>query len=167
MDCSKYKFYWDYAIDDILTYTEKKMKGKTKVKLLDGSEMWAGNNPVYVTYPLENELKIPVIPLTSRPTPKEVIFNPPATIVYWMDGTRTVVKCSEEDLFSEEVGFVMCFVKKCLGNKHSCSTYIREFLKGAKRCGNKDNSPKPDKPLAIKDEPIKHGRWKYDGEYIC
>ena len=32
---------------------------------------------------------------------KEVIFNDPATIVYWEDGTKTVVKCHNET-FDEE-----------------------------------------------------------------
>ena len=26
----------------------------------------------------------------------KIIFNPPATIVFWEDGTKTVVKCSAE-----------------------------------------------------------------------
>ena len=30
---------------------------------------------------------------------KNVIFNPPATIVFWSDGTKTAVKCSEKDIF--------------------------------------------------------------------
>ena len=31
-----------------------------------------------------------------------VIFNDPATIVFWSDGTKTVVKCCEDDIFDEE-----------------------------------------------------------------
>ena len=46
------------------------------------------------------------------PKVKEVIFAPPATIVYWEDGSRTVVTCSEEDKFVEETGFALCFLKK-------------------------------------------------------
>lgn len=65
--------------------------------------------------------------------PKEVIFAPPATIVYWQDGTKTVVKCSEEDEFSEEMGFVLCFMKKMFGNKGSYNNYINDALVGAKR----------------------------------
>ena len=33
---------------------------------------------------------------------KNVIFNPPATVVYWSDGTKTVVKCSVNDKFDPE-----------------------------------------------------------------
>lgn len=65
--------------------------------------------------------------------PKEVIFAPPATIVYWQDGSRTVVKCSEEDEFSEEMGFILCFMKKSFGNTGKFNDYINDALAGAKR----------------------------------
>lgn len=38
---------------------------------------------------------------------KNVIFAPPATIVYWSDGSKTVVKCSEKDVFDPEKGLAM------------------------------------------------------------
>lgn len=47
---------------------------------------------------------------------KKVIFNDPATIVLWNDGTKTVVKCSENDIFDPEKGLAFCFLKKLLGN---------------------------------------------------
>lgn len=46
---------------------------------------------------------------------KEVIFNKPATIVLWSDGTKTVTKCASEDSYSQEVGLVYCILKK-IGN---------------------------------------------------
>lgn len=49
-----------------------------------------------------------------------IIFNNPATIVYWTDGTKTVVKAHGEE-FSEEHGLAMAFARKVLetayGNK--------------------------------------------------
>ena len=48
---------------------------------------------------------------------KEVIFHPPATIVKWADGTKTVVKCSEKDMYDKEKGLALCFMKRALGNK--------------------------------------------------
>lgn len=47
---------------------------------------------------------------------KKVIFNAPATIVLWEDGTKTVVKCDRE-IYDYEKGLAMCFAKKALGNK--------------------------------------------------
>ena len=47
---------------------------------------------------------------------KSPIFNPPATICYWTDGTKTIVKCQEEDTYSPEAGLALCYMKKVLGN---------------------------------------------------
>lgn len=57
---------------------------------------------------------------------KKVIFNEPATIVIWDDGTKTVVKCSEGDTYSEWSGLAFCICKKLMGDefhkvfKHWC-----------------------------------------------
>lgn len=45
---------------------------------------------------------------------KNVIFNPPATIVFWADGTKTVVKAHGEE-FDPEKGLAMAISKKALG----------------------------------------------------
>ena len=45
----------------------------------------------------------------------KVIFNPPATIVFWQDGTKTVVKCKEGEEFSEWAGIALCLAKKLYG----------------------------------------------------
>lgn len=42
----------------------------------------------------------------------KVIFNDPATIVFWDDGSKTVVKCSEHDFFDPEYGLLMAMMKK-------------------------------------------------------
>lgn len=45
----------------------------------------------------------------------KVIFNNPATIVFWSDGTKTVVKCDERDEFDPEKGLAMAICKKHFG----------------------------------------------------
>lgn len=45
----------------------------------------------------------------------KVIFNNPATIVFWSDGTKTVVKADGED-FDPEKGLAMAIAKKFYGN---------------------------------------------------
>ena len=62
--------------------------------------------------------------LWTRPT--KVIFHDPATIVFWNDGTKTVVKCQPGDIYSKEMGLALCFSKKMLGNK---SNFNNEFKK--------------------------------------
>lgn len=46
----------------------------------------------------------------------KVIYNPPATIIYWSDKTKTVVKCCENDIYDSEKGFAMAVIKKLCGN---------------------------------------------------
>ena len=46
----------------------------------------------------------------------KVIYNNPATIVYWKDGTKTVVKCDPKDTYDPMTGLALCYMKKFLGN---------------------------------------------------
>lgn len=50
--------------------------------------------------------------------PKKVIFNSPATIVYWSDGSKTVVKCKKDEIFDREKGLAMAISKKVLGKAY-------------------------------------------------
>lgn len=43
---------------------------------------------------------------------EKVIFSGPATIVFWDDGTKTVVKCQEGDNFDYQTGILLCIIKK-------------------------------------------------------
>ena len=47
---------------------------------------------------------------------ERVIFNPPATIAIWKDGSKTVVKCDEKDEYDPMYGLALCYMKKALGN---------------------------------------------------
>ena len=58
---------------------------------------------------------------------ERVIFNAPATIVIWKDGSKTVVKCAEEDL-DHEKGLAMAIAKKALGNKGSYYSVFKKWL---------------------------------------
>lgn len=59
---------------------------------------------------------------------KKVIFNDPATIVIWTDGTKTVVKCSENDIFDPEKGLAMAIVKRAFGNDNSFHKIFKKWL---------------------------------------
>lgn len=45
----------------------------------------------------------------------KVIFNGPATIVKWKDGSKTVVKCMDGDIYDEEKALMMCIMEKLIG----------------------------------------------------
>lgn len=64
----------------------------------------------------------------SKPAIKNVIFNDPATIVMWSDGTKTVVKAEKED-FDPEKGLAMAISKKNLGNKYDYYNTFKHWLK--------------------------------------
>ncbi len=58
---------------------------------------------------------------------KDVIFNPPATIVLWSDGTKTVSKCSEDDSYEERLGFLICVAKKYFGSTTRYMKVMEKF----------------------------------------
>lgn len=60
---------------------------------------------------------------------KKVIFNDPATIVFWSDNTKTVVKAQDLDDFDPEKGMAMAIAKKFLGTNESGSNYYEEIKK--------------------------------------
>lgn len=59
---------------------------------------------------------------------KDVIFNDPATIVFWTDGSKTVVKCKGKDAFDPEKGLAMAIVKKVFGNQGNYYNKIRKWI---------------------------------------
>lgn len=71
---------------------------------------------------------------TNTAAIKNVIFAPPATIVYWSNGSKTVVKCSEKDVFDPEKGLAMAIAKRCGGNK---GNYYKEIQNWVKKSGKK------------------------------
>ena len=46
---------------------------------------------------------------------ERIIFNDPATIVIWADGTRTVVKACKEDKFDKGVGLKTALLQRVFG----------------------------------------------------
>lgn len=58
---------------------------------------------------------------------EKVIFNNPATIVLWKDGTKTVVKSQPGDVFDEEKGLAMAISKRALGTNKSGGNYYEQF----------------------------------------
>lgn len=64
--------------------------------------------------------------IKTVPVIKNVIFNPPATIVLWADGTKTIVKAKNGDIYDPEKGLAMAISKKTLGN---CGNYYNIFAR--------------------------------------
>lgn len=69
---------------------------------------------------------------------KNVIFNNPATIVFWNDGTKTVVKAQEGEEYIYEVGLAMAIAKKYFGNKGSYYNNISKWVEKQRKQDEKD-----------------------------
>ena len=70
-----------------------------------------------------NKVSIPSLSI------KEVIFNPPATIVFWSDNTKTVVKADGEP-YDPEKGIALAIAKKLMGdNKYEYYHLFKHWLK--------------------------------------
>lgn len=65
---------------------------------------------------------------------KNVIFNPPATIVFWTDGSKTVVKCNAKEEFDPEKGMALAIAKRCANNSDD---FYKEIKKWVEKSGYK------------------------------
>lgn len=89
--------------------------------------------------PKENQdirLKYCYIPPMYQP--KQIIYNPPATIVFWKDGTKTIVKCSEGETFNKYFGFCAALAKKVYGNNNRVNKIVNGGLDQSKKEQKKD-----------------------------
>ncbi|MBX9035060.1 hypothetical protein [Gordonibacter massiliensis (ex Traore et al. 2017)] len=64
------------------------------------------------------------------PSVKRVIVNKPAVIVYWNDGTKTVVKKQKGDKWDPEKGVAMAICKRLYGNTGRYNDVIKRALEG-------------------------------------
>ena len=80
-----------------------------------------------------------------------VMYSKPATIVFWIDGTKTVVKSTGSDVFSKETGVALAILKKMFGDN-----YYRQLTRIVKHMSidaediNKSKAKEKPKPKAVK-----------------
>lgn len=90
---------------------------------LDCIDSWTANFEGYCNLDLLNRcamgnfLEFSKFYPSHYPPIKKVIFNDPATIVFWRDETKTVVKCQKDDKYDKMTGLAMAISKKAFGNK--------------------------------------------------
>ncbi len=127
--------------DDEVTYESLKVSIEASLCPSINSEVSYGYSPsIYEENALSKCLKgdmgtvlkelncnCTIMPYSNFITPKEVIYNDPATIVFWEDGTKTVVKCQPGDTFSKELGLAMALAKKVYGNKGSYNDLFKKW----------------------------------------
>ena len=76
--------------------------------------------------PLDQGLGMTYAYLKSAYGVKDIIFNPPATIVFWNDGTKTVVKCTKGVEFNPYYGFCAAVCKKLYASNSQLNKMISE-----------------------------------------
>ena len=74
---------------------------------------------------------------------KKVIYNDPATIAFWSDGTKTIVKAQPGDIFDPEKGLAMVIAKKVCGNKGNYYNSFKRWLP-KNQVGNEEIIYKPE-----------------------
>lgn len=103
----------DYCRHDVLTIQEAtKTLKEMEEKIMGNPEVYGAEMIIRQKGYLEIE---------------KVIFNYPATIVFWKDGTKTVVKAKGE-AFDKEKGLAMAITKKALGNKGNYFNTIKKWV---------------------------------------
>lgn len=117
-------------ITELISYGEEKKEGITIMR--DIVKQYMDNDIQEVQaattlYRIRNGQGITVLK-TLVPTIKNVIFNDPATIVFWADETKTVVKAQDGDIFDPEKGLAMAISKKALGNKGNYCNELKKWL---------------------------------------
>lgn len=66
----------------------------------------------------------------AKVKPTKILVQGTATIIWWSDGTKTVVKCQKGDKMDPEKGIAMCVMKKFMGTNETHSNYL-DFAKPA------------------------------------
>lgn len=69
---------------------------------------------------------------------KNVIFNDPATIVFWSDGTKTVVKCGKDDTFDPEKELAMAISKYFFDNAGYFNDVFKKWIPKKGESNGKD-----------------------------
>lgn len=169
---------YDFRIDDKLKYS---IDDKSKEEIMDYTACYKEKKEMlfpemdwyepsrmtnyYFRIPVEMRIdgrKLRNDPTQFRPDIKKIIFNDPATIILWNDGTKTVVKCGPDDAYDPEKGYVMCLLKRFCGNDtamfHKFLKYgMKNYIPEEKNCSASTDewpSPKRLRNAGLTDEEI-------------
>ena len=94
-----------------------------EVKLIPDSVEIVSRKPIHLTR--KDGLKLLGYDFVNPLHVDRIIFSPPATIVFWKDGTKTVVKCADGEPFSEYNGFAAALLKKVFGSNSAVKKIIQ------------------------------------------
>lgn len=123
MVTNPYMFPWDTYIDNLtIETTPHSTTWSTKLRMTAPREQCGK----VTCHEPEDPVELIARLLTCKPSEggahvyqvaKKVIYNDPATVVFWGDGTKTVVKAHDGDPYDERFGLLMAFLRKARDNK--------------------------------------------------
>ena len=101
--------------------------------LITDNEFEINLSPCNITWSTDADNRVrPELGKDIIPEVDRIIFHDPATIVFWTDGTKTVVKCMEGQKFSEYYGFLAALAKKIYGTNSAVERIVRQYSAEAK-----------------------------------
>ena len=116
------------SIDSSIYLTFMLVKGICEAKIEGGAVC---DIPIYTSNEISKNYT-----LIELPKIKKVLYKNPATIVFWNDGSKTVIKCQKNDKYDPEKGLAMAILKKMNGNT---GCYYKEFKKWLPKEEENDN----------------------------
>ena len=119
---------WTGFVDEDKVYTVDKVTEDGRTIMLKDDGFGFLYSPDWLDKVDEGKFKVKV----SEGRIKDVKFSGPATIVFWTDGTKTVVKCRKGDKFDPEKGIAMACAKKLMGNEDGYHKTIEKYLTKSK-----------------------------------
>lgn len=125
----------DEALNDINRYLRDYGFDEDRRNPFQYNDIPCKVKPKYVPYEemLKNHKPITKLSDNKNITIHKVIFNDPATIVFWSDGTKTVVKTRGNDKFDPEKGLAMAISKKHMGNADGWYKDFKKWLPEEKK----------------------------------
>ena len=79
-----------------------------------------------IYFPIHNLCSLEELIYISAFTPMRILRNGPATIVFWPDGTKTVVKRAPDEPDNEYVAFTAALALKIFGSNSALKRIIAE-----------------------------------------
>lgn len=88
-------------------------------------------------------------PFWGIPDIRRIVFSGPATIVFWEDDTKTVVKCMEGEKFERYAGFAAACMKKLFGSTSRAKSIMEDYTVEPIPTKEKKSSFVPTKPMDV------------------
>lgn len=61
-------------------------------------------------------------------TPRKIIFNDPVSVVFWNDGTKTIVRRTKGEKFNKYTAFTAALAKKIFGNNTRVNAIVKSGI---------------------------------------